>query len=69
VDFLVKRGIRSDYVRQEDNLAFLKGKMLVSEQIKHNSVRQDRFFVEYDSFEVNRPENRLIKSSLQKFCG
>ena len=66
VDFLVKRGIRSDYVRQEDNLAFLKGKMLMSEQIKHNLVRQDRFFVEYDSFEVNRPENRLIKSSLQK---
>ena len=66
VDDLVKRGIRSDYVRLEDNLAYLKGKLLVANQIKHNSIRRDRFYVQYDSFEVDRPENRLIKSALTK---
>lgn len=66
VDQLVKRGIRSDYVRQEDNMNFLKGKLLMNGQLRHNFIHRDRFYVEYDSFEVNRPENRLIKSSLQK---
>jgi 5-methylcytosine-specific restriction enzyme subunit McrC len=66
VDAIVKRGIRSDYVRQEDNLPFMKGKILINQQIKYNTVRRERFYVEFDSFEANRPENRLIKSSLQK---
>jgi 5-methylcytosine-specific restriction enzyme subunit McrC len=66
VDTIVKRGIRSDYIRQEDNLPFMKGKLLMNQQIKYNSIRKERFYVEFDSFEANRPENRLIKSSLQK---
>ena len=66
VQRLVKRGIRSDYVRQTDNLPFLKGKLLIGHQLKHNLIRSDRFYVEYDSFEPDRPENRLIKSTLQK---
>ena len=66
VDAIVKRGIRSDYIRQEDNLPFMKGKLLINQQIKYNSVHRERFYVEFDSFESNRPENRLIKSSLQK---
>lgn len=66
VQHLVKRGIRSDYVRQNDNSPFLKGKLLIPKQLNYNLIRQDRFYVEYDSFEPDRPENRLIKSSLQK---
>lgn len=66
VEVIVKRGIRSDYNRQEDNLPFMKGKLLINQQIKYNSVHRERFYVEFDSFEPNRPENRLIKSSLQK---
>jgi 5-methylcytosine-specific restriction enzyme subunit McrC len=66
VDVIVKRGIRSDYIRQEDNLPFMKGKLLMNQQIKYNAIRKERFYVEFDSFERNRPENRLIKSSLQK---
>lgn len=66
VDAIVKRGIRSDYIRQKDNLPFMKGKLLINQQIKYNLVRRERFYVEFDSFEPNRPENRLIKSSLQK---
>ena len=66
VDSLVKRGIRSDYIGVEDNLKFLKGKLLIGQQIRHNYIHRDRFYVNYDSFEPERPENRLIKSSLQK---
>lgn len=66
VNVLVKRGIRSDYVAVQGNLGFMKGKLLVANQIRHNHVNQHRFYVEYDEFQVNRPENRLIRCALEK---
>ncbi len=66
VNKLVKRGIRSDYVVTQNNLGFMKGKLLIADQIRHNLVNQQRFYVEYDEFQVNRPENRLIRSALEK---
>ena len=66
INKLVKRGIRSGYVASQDNLGFLKGKLLVANQIRENLVNQSRFYVEYDEFQVNRPENRLIRSALEK---
>lgn len=66
---LVKHGIKSSYVGIEDNLNFYKGKLLVNEHIKRNMVHQERFYVEYDEFKVNRPENRLVKSTLLKLQG
>jgi len=63
---LVKKGIRSAYLPIEDNLNFYKGKLMVKDQIKANSVHKERFYVRYDEFRVNRPENRLIKSTLLK---
>lgn len=64
--FLVNRGLRSGYVQQEDNLYFFKGKLKMSEHIKFNSAHEERFYVQYDEFLQNRPENRLIKSTLMK---
>lgn len=61
---LVKRGLRSDYVRQEENLRFFQGKLLVPQHIRANAVHRERFFVAHDEFSVNRPENRLIKTTL-----
>lgn len=66
VNYLIKRGIRSDYVRQQDNLPFQKGKLLVSMLIKHNSTMQHRFYVEYDEYLQDRVENRLIHTALKK---
>ena len=62
---LVQRGIKSDYIQKEENLKFLKGKLKISEQIKQNSIHKERFFVEYQEFNSNRVENRLIKTTLQ----
>ena len=63
---LVKHGIKSAYISNEDNLRFYKGKLIVSEHIKRNIVHKERFYVEYDEYQVNRVENRLIKSTLLK---
>lgn len=63
---LVKRGLKSAYMPQEDNLKFYKGKLLVNKQIKHNEVHKERFFVRHDEFSQNRADNRLIKATLLK---
>lgn len=65
VGIIIKKGIKSDYVGQEDNLFYLKGKLLINEQIKRNSVHKERFYVQYDEYNQNRAENRLIKSTLK----
>lgn len=63
---LVKHGIKSSYARQEDNLTVYKGKLIVNEHIKANLAHKERFYVGFDEYQVNRPENRLIKSTLLK---
>ncbi|MFC1503756.1 McrC family protein, partial [Pseudomonadota bacterium] len=69
VNNLVKRGLRSDYVAQQDNLNFQKGKLLVAQQLKHNLTKPHKFCVEYDEYLQNRPENRLLHSALKKVAG
>lgn len=66
VSELTRRGLKSAYIRVEDNLNFYKGKLMVSEHIKKNMAHQERFYMAYDEFQLNRPENRLIKSTLLK---
>ena len=65
VGIIIKKGIKSDYVGCEDNLFYLKGKLLIKEQIKRNSIHKERFYVQYDDYNQNRAENRLIKSTLK----
>lgn len=66
VSELTRRGLKSAYIRMEDNLNYYKGKLLISEQIKRNMAHKERFYVAYDEFHLNRPENRIIKSTLLK---
>lgn len=63
---LVRKGLKSAYVQVEDNLNFYKGKLLINENIKQNMAHQERFYVSYDDFNLNRPENKLIKATLIK---
>lgn len=63
---LYKKGLKSGYEPKQENEKFLKGKLLFSQHIKHNFAHAERFFVEYDEFSVNRPENRLIKTTLER---
>lgn len=66
VNQLVKRGVRSDYVQVQKNATFLKGRLLVSQQIRKNAFHQERFFIEHSEYQINRPANRLIKTALLK---
>lgn len=65
VNKLVKRGIARQYQSQEENLTYLKGKLLVSQQVRHNLVTKHYHYMSYDELSENRAENRLIRSALQ----
>lgn len=66
VRYLIKKGIKSHYELRENNLKVYKGKLKVKEQYRNNTIHKERFFVEYDEYTQNMPENRLIKSTLLK---
>ena len=63
---LVKQGLKSSYITIEGNVPYFKGKFLVNQHLKHNLCHKERFYMAYDEFNLNRPENKLIKSTLMK---
>ena len=63
--FIVKRGLKCNYESIEENANFYKGKMLFSQQIRYNLAHKEHNYVQYDAFTVNRPENRLLKATLE----
>lgn len=66
VSYLVKRGLKSSYILREENLNFFKGKLLINENLRRNFAHKEKFFVSHDEYNLNRPEHRLIKSTLIK---
>ena len=64
IDKLIHKGLKSEYILQEDNQPFLKGKLKFNEHIKRNYIHKEKFFVEYDEYLQDKVENRLIKSTI-----
>jgi len=65
VDNLIHKGLKADYISEENNQYFLKGKLKFNEHIKQNSIRKERFYVEFDEYKQDRVENRLLKSAIE----
>ena len=63
---LARGGLARRYVPVEENLPYLRGRLLFREQIRENLINQARFYVAHDELSVNRPANRLIHSALAK---
>ena len=62
--YIVKRGLKCGYETIQSNECMFKGKMLFAGQIKYNYAHKERSFVEYDEFNTNRAENKILKSTL-----
>ncbi|TQC54396.1 McrC family protein, partial [Mycoplasmopsis cynos] len=50
----------------ESNQNYIKGKLLIKEQINKNLINKNKFYIKYDSYNSNKPENKIIKSVLLK---
>lgn len=64
VFFIIKRGLKCDYETIQANGNVFKGKMIFAGQIKHNFAHKERCYVEYDEFNTNRAENKILKATL-----
>lgn len=69
LDALVRRGLRFDYRTVEEEVRFLRGRLVVSRQVRQPVGRQHLFQVEHQIFDANRVQNRLITSALLKVAG
>jgi 5-methylcytosine-specific restriction enzyme subunit McrC len=68
LDYLIKRGLRFDYQRVEEEQRFLRGQLNVTAQMRQPPGRQHRFQIRHDVFLPNRAENRLLKLALERVC-
>ncbi len=59
-------GVKSDYVSNEENITFLKGKLKINENLKINFADKSKFYCEYSEYSPDIPANRLVKSTLLK---
>lgn len=61
-----RRGLKHEYTSHENNISFLKGKLMVAENIRRNHSDKVKFFCEYSDYSPNISLNRIIKSTLTK---
>jgi 5-methylcytosine-specific restriction enzyme subunit McrC len=66
VNKLLKRGLRSDYVRTASEERFLRGQLDCSQQMRQPPGKQHLFQIRHDVFVHDRAENRLIKCALDQ---
>ncbi len=68
LDHLIKRGMRFDYQRVEEEQRYLRGQLNVVAQMRQPPSRQHFFHVRHDIFVADRAENRLLKLALERVC-
>jgi 5-methylcytosine-specific restriction enzyme subunit McrC len=61
---LVKRGLRFDYLRVEEEQRYLRGQLDVVRQLRQPAHKQHLLQIRHDVFLPDRPENRLLKAAL-----
>lgn len=65
---IVKKGLKNSYYKKRKNLkSRVRGKILVSDTVKHNHVksRMLQTVCSYDEFGIDHPENRLLKKTFK----
>jgi len=68
LDHLVKRGLRFDYLRIEEEQRYLRGQLNIVKQMRQAPGRAHIFNIRHDLFLPDRPENRLLKAALMRVC-
>lgn len=67
-DRLLKRGVRFDYRRVQEQQPYLRGRLDMARQLRQPPGREHLFQIEHDVFDADRAENRLLRSALDRVC-
>lgn len=59
------KGMVKRYEARQENLVLLRGRINVSEQLRHNLARPDRLHCSFDEFTPDNELNRVLKLSLR----
>jgi 5-methylcytosine-specific restriction enzyme subunit McrC len=68
LDHLIKRGIRIDYNRVEEEQRYLRGQLHAVRQMRQPPERRHYFQICHDVFLPDCAENRLLKLALDRVC-
>ena len=63
---LIKMGLVKSYVNIQENVPFLRGKLLLTQQIQNDVSLNLKFGCEYDEYSSNIIENQIILFVLEK---
>ena len=64
IETLCRKGISKTYYEIEENLPYLKGKVLITKNIILNQILQNRIYCNYSDFGPDTLENQIIKYTL-----
>lgn len=63
---VVRAGLRKAYVRVQAERPFLRGQLHVVAQLRQRPGRQHKFHISFDEYSTTRPENRLLRSTVEQ---
>ena len=61
---LFKRGLLKSYIVHEEDVPFLRGKLLIRNQIQNNIKKNVKFACQYDELEQDNLENKILLAAL-----
>ena len=65
VEILYRRGLAKQYCSVEENARSMRGRLLFAQHVRHNSVRQERFYVKRQAYTTQHILHQIIKRALQ----
>ena len=64
IELLCRRGISKTYYEKEENLPYVRGRIMLRENLVYNRILKQRVFCRYSDFGPDNPENRIVKHTL-----
>ena len=65
----LREGPDRSYVQREENLGVVRGRLVMSEHARRNSIHRERLFVRYDELSEDTKLNRLMKATCRLLMG
>ncbi len=64
IDARLHAGLYRSYLEREENLRAVRGRIMISEDLRRNAVMRHRTFCQFSEFTWDVPENRVIRQTV-----